>query len=225
MKLRFYDISGYLKSHRTYVVVFLLVFYLVGFLGIVIPLTNPLFMKLFPVALILSIIILLFFHENRYNSGTISVFLIIGLTGYLVEVAGVNSGVIFGTYKYGDSFGLKVFSTPLLIGANWLMLTYLFAAVTEDTNLPIFVKSALGALLMVIYDFVLEQIAPLTGMWMFENGTAPLRNYIAWFILAFIFQLALRMRMVRVKNSIALVIILIHLTFFAAQIIFFKLFR
>jgi bisanhydrobacterioruberin hydratase len=224
MKSYFYELSGYLKRHKPFVEAFLIIFYLVGFLGIVIPLTNPLFMKLFPVALILNIIVLLFFHEGLFNTPTILSLLIIGLSGYLIEVTGVHMSVIFGNYSYGNSLGIKVFNTPLLIGANWLMLTYAFSAITEEIRIPIFAKSLLASFLMVVYDIVLEYIAPLTDMWVFENGTAPFRNYIAWFIVALIFQLVLRMRLVRVKNSIALVIILIQLSFFAAQIIFFKLF-
>lgn len=223
MKNIFYGISGYLKEHRFYVVVVIIVFYIVGFTGIVLPFTNPLFMELFPVALILSILVLLFFHEGKIDSLTIITLLVIGLAGYLIEVAGVNTGILFGPYAYGESFGMKVFNTPLLIGANWLMLTYAFAAITEEINIPLFAKSLLASLFMVAYDIVLELIAPLTDMWRFENATAPLRNYIAWFLIAMIFQSVIRLRGGRIKNSIAAQLVLIQFCFFVAQIVFFKL--
>ncbi|MCD8261033.1 MAG: carotenoid biosynthesis protein [Bacteroides sp.] len=103
-------------------------------------------------------------------------------------MAGVNTGIIFGNYRYGEGLGPKLYGTPLIIGLNWLYLTYS----THDIASRIFrhpvTVIAAGAGLMVIYDIVLEQVAPLMQMWSFASIQPPLANYIVWFLLALVFH-------------------------------------
>ena len=41
------------------------------------------------------------------------------------EILGVNYGLIFGDYIYLDNLGYKVFGVPVIIGVNWIILTYI----------------------------------------------------------------------------------------------------
>ena len=50
--------------------------------------------------------------------------------GMLVEILGVNYGSIFGSYSYGENLR-KNFSVPILIGANWVMLSFITGAIGE----------------------------------------------------------------------------------------------
>ena len=109
--------------------------------------------------------------------------------GFSVEFLGVNFGLIFGEYVYGNNLGLKIGGVPLLIGANWVMLAFITGAVAAiffDTSA---LKAAVfGAFLMVLIDLVIEPVAPKFDFWEFADVTAPLSNYIGWFLVAFPIQ-------------------------------------
>lgn len=121
-----------------------------------------------------------------------AVFTFIYLIGFFVEVLGVNTGIIFGNYIYGEGLGTKVFNTPLIIGLNWLLLVYITASVLENKKLLVPVKIILGAAMMLGYDFIIEQLAPELNMWDWKNNTIPVSNYVAWFFIAAFFTLQYR---------------------------------
>jgi bisanhydrobacterioruberin hydratase len=72
---------------------------------------------------------------------------------------------------------------------------------------------------MVVYDLILEIAAPALGMWQFEGGTAPLRNYISWFLVAVLFHTVLRLSGVKIVNRVAPVVFVIQFIFFLALIL------
>ena len=135
----------------------------------------------------------------------------------------MNTGLIFGRYVYGNSLGIKLFGTPLLIGINWLFLVYTTSSVLEGFKMPVLAKIGLAAALMLIYDIVLEQIAPMLDMWHWENGLIPLQNYVAWFVLALLFQSLLKILNVKVQNKFAFFIIICQFLFFLFLLIANKL--
>ena len=202
---------------------FIITLYIVGIIGTALPLTRDFFIVLTPVILLLSSALLLYFHTPVLNGKTSLVFLIIFLASYFTEVAGVKTGQIFGTYSYGKALGLKLFDTPLLIGLNWILLVYCSAAIFEKVPVGNIGKAAGASLLMVLYDLVMEQVAPYMDMWSFGAGTAPLRNYISWFILALIFHLIVRFAGIRLTNRLAPFIFFCQFLFFIVLLIFFKI--
>ena len=67
--------------------------------------------------------IILFFNFNlKSKHQTISILLIFFI-GMVTEILGVNYGLIFGDYQYGNNLGFKLFGVPFLIGVNWIILT------------------------------------------------------------------------------------------------------
>lgn len=82
---------------------------------------------------------------------------------------------IFGTYNYGNALGIKILETPILIGFNWLFLTYCFSFWDHLGLKSIFVI-ILAPLLMVLYDLALEHVAPALNMWSWEQNTIPITN-------------------------------------------------
>lgn len=187
---------------------------MVGYAGLTIPQTSNLFIDLVPFSLLLSFTILLLFHAEIWDVKTIIVFLIIFIVGFFIEVAGVNTGVIFGQYKYGETLGLQVFNTPLIIGMNWLLLTYSSASVIRLLNVGNFLKIFLPSIFMLSYDLVLEQVAPDLGMWSWENEVIPQQNYFAWFVISLFFQFLFYRFKVNTTNKIAPFIFLIQFLFF-----------
>ncbi|NDP22144.1 MAG: carotenoid biosynthesis protein [Paludibacter sp.] len=210
-------------NNKKIVKAFFIIFYLVGVAGTLIPYTSALFFKLIPFALILSFTGLLFFHETKVTRNAFFYFITLYLVSFFVEVIGVNTGFIFGNYNYGNSLGIKLFQTPLLIGVNWIFLVYTTASVMERFKMPVFAKIGLASVLMLIYDIVMEQIAPMLDMWHWENGIIPLQNYVAWLILALLFQTLLRILNVKIQNNFAPFIIVCQFLFFLFLLIANKL--
>ena len=104
--------------------------------------------------------------------------------GMIVEWLGVNFGLLFGTYAYGENLGLKIGGVPLLIGVNWAILVLITGEISNKTLVPKWIKVMIGAALMVLLDFFMELPAPIFDFWTFEGGVAPMNNYIAWFGIA-----------------------------------------
>jgi putative membrane protein len=220
MELSHNNIVSFFSKFRRYIIVVFIIFYIVGFLGLAIPLTHQLFLSLFPAVLILSFFSLLVFHHGTYDTRTILVFAAIAVTGFFIEVTGVKTHLIFGFYNYGHTLGFKLFGTPLIIALNWALLTYLTSSITDNFHFSLPMKMVTASFLMVIYDFVLEQIAPILGMWTWEESRVPLQNYLAWFIIAFVFQTFIKLSRVSTRNSIALPIYIIQTIFFISLFVF-----
>lgn len=177
------------------------IYYSVGVIGLSWSVTQELFITLMPVSLILSSAILLFFHD-QWRIKHIVVFILIALAGYLVEVLGVQTGQVFGSYSYGRALGLKLAGTPLLIGLNWLMLTYCVYAILEHTKLFWPMKVLSASALMVLYDIVMEPVAIRLDMWSW-GGPIPMQNYQAWFIISMIFLTLMHLSRIQTRNRVA----------------------
>lgn len=202
---------------------FIITLYLVGISGSAFPVTRDLFIVLTPAILLLSFALLLNFHTPVLNGKTSLVFIIIFVASFFVEVAGVKTGQIFGDYSYGKGLGLKLLDTPLLIGLNWVFLVYCSALIIEKVPVGNIGKAAGASLLMVLYDLAMEQVAPYMDMWSFSSSSAPLKNYISWFILAMIFHLIVRFAGVRFSNKLAPLIFYCQFLFFIVLLLFFKI--
>ena len=216
------SIRNFLHLKFSKVAGFFIIFYVVGIVGMLLPFSFHLFVKLIPLALLLSSVALAFFHSS-FNTKTIFLFILIYLVGFFVEVIGVNTGLIFGDYLYGESLGLKVFNTPVIIGLNWLLLVYITASILENQHWHIGIKVFSGAAMMLGYDLIIEQIAPRLQMWYWQTDTVPLKNYVAWFLIALIFHASIQVFKVKTKNKIAPVIFGCQVLFFLILLIAFNL--
>lgn len=111
------------------------------------------------------------------------------LTGFVVEWIGVHTGVLFGDYYYGKNFGPKIDDIPILIGANWAVLTLVSHVIASKFTNSVLWKASIGAGLMILLDFFLEHICDYAGFWHFSGGIAGWYNYLCWFIVAFALHL------------------------------------
>ena len=96
------------------------------------------------------------------------------------EILGVNYGLIFGKYDYGDNLGLKLLGVPLLIGLNWVVLTFICGSISNHFIKNKYLSIVAGIILMLIIDITLEPIAPILDYWEFSGSIAPIQNYIGW---------------------------------------------
>ncbi len=212
-------IQVFLKRNTKNIKGFFLLFYAVGVAGLIYSNTFQLFIQLIPFALLLSIVALAFSH-GTFTQKQLIVFIVIYLLGFLVEMVGVNTGIIFGPYNYGDSLGFKLYNTPLIIGLNWLLLVYVTASVMENTRLHPAVKVVSGSILMLGYDIVLEQVAPVLDMWYWHTGNVPVQNYLSWFVLAILFHTLIRMFNVNTQNKLGPFLFVCQTVFFLILLIF-----
>lgn len=189
-------------------------FYIIGALGFGLSATSALFTSVTQYALLFTAVILFLYHQFPFNSKQILIYLSIVISAFFIEVIGVNTGLIFGTYNYGSSLGLKLWNTPLMIGINWIMLSYSFTAITHKLKLNNLTKSLIGAGGMVVYDVIMEQIAPVLDMWTWQNNQIPIQNYIAWFVFSFLFISLIHKSKTQSKNPLALTIVLSQSIFF-----------
>lgn len=187
------------------------IFHLVGFVGFLI--SPAYFRSLTPVNLLLSAFLVLVM-SGQGSARFFLTMLLVALAGWLVEVAGVNTGLIFGHYHYGGALGYKIFATPLLIGVNWALLIYATNQCVRFTNK--YLNLFIAALLMLGLDFFIEQSAARFDFWYWRGGHIPLQNYIAWFIISLMMNWGAREPLSQKANPTAKAFYVIQILFFVA---------
>lgn len=198
----------------------LAIFFSVGVAGMLLPATNYYFLQLTPFALFLSFFVLAMSDESEQRGKLIAYLFFIYVSSYAIEVVGVHTGLLFGAYSYGENLGVKLWDTPLIIGANWFFLVYTSAAIFEKTQLATTLKVLFASASMLLYDIVMEQVAPALDMWSWKQVAVPLQNYITWFLIAVAFHIGLKLMKIKIKNGLALAVLLCQFIFFVLLFIF-----
>ena len=190
-------------------------FHISGICGILF-IDRELFLETTPINLFVTFI-MLFVNQPQMGRGVALAAGFAFVMGFAVEFLGVNYGLIFGEYAYGNNLGLKIGGVPLLIGANWVMLTFITGAVAALFSDRSPLKAAVfGAFLMVLIDLVIEPVAPKFDFWEFADITAPLSNYIGWFLVAFPIQWIYQTQ-VKIKDRVfSFHLVLVQFFFFGA---------
>lgn len=189
------------------------IIYIVGIAGFLIPDLNYLFLKLTPWNLIATFVVAWIFHKKWELTHALTIFGL-GIAGFFIEFIGVKTGVIFGTYTYGNTLGAKWQGTPYLIGLNWAALIFYTSSIFAGSVKSNIGRSILGASTMTAYDFFMEPVAMKYDFWSWQHGIIPIQNYIAWFLIAFIFHLILNAIAKPVRNRMAASLFYIQIGFF-----------
>lgn len=167
-------------------VAIIIIFHFVGLLGFLIPVAQPYFTKLVPYHLLLMFAVIIFSYNadrKRFALFVTGVF----ICGYLVEVLGVHTGKIFGSYYYGDTLGYKIAAVPLLMGVNWVILIFSVGQMMKAFKIRnSIVASLLGGLCLIGLDFFLEPVAMKFNYWLWDYRDIPVQNFIAWYIVSVI---------------------------------------
>ena len=119
--------------------------------------------------------------------------------GLAVEIIGVQTGVLFGAYEYGDILGVKLAGVPLIFGALWWMSLLGFGHWSDrfmkrwlhlkNNALNRIVRALLAASLMTALDGLIEPVAIRAGWWAWDAVSVPWSNYANWWIVAFAYHL------------------------------------
>lgn len=188
--------------------------YLAGVIGIRIPVHAD-FILLTPFNLLLSLVLALAFHSVW--SSQLTTFLALSyVVGFGAELFGVQTGLLFGDYEYGKVLGPKIWGTPIMIGVNWMLVSYTIGmtvnAFGEKWSWPL--RAVAGALLMVVLDLFIEPVAIKYAFWEWEGGVVPLRNYLGWFAVSLPLQAYFAYHFSGQKNKVAVALFIFQLLFF-----------
>lgn len=194
----------------------LAILYIVGAVGIGFNLVPGLAL-LTSLHLFISFLFLVFWHEKK-NVMFWLWLMIAYLIGTLVEYLGVQYGFLFGHYEYGPNMRPAIAGTPVIIGINWILLSYCFTRIVAryaPRKFSLFVIAAISATLMTAFDVLIEPVAIELQFWSWENVRVPLTNYAGWWIVSLILNFAfVKMGVDRGKNPIAIWILAFQLFFF-----------
>ncbi len=192
--------------------IIIIILYGVGLTGFLIDYTDIL-LPFTSYILYISFLLLLINHRewNRFFSVFI---LAVIIGGFVIEVIGVQTGVVFGKYQYGATLGFKIYDVPLVIGINWFLLVYSSGMTTQLIKIHKHIRALIGALLMVLVDYSLETVAQAYDFWNWQNNTIPVQNYVAWFVVAYFFHIMFQNLHLKKINRFAIVYFVIQWLFF-----------
>jgi len=203
-----------------------LLFHVCGLIGMFTD-ARPWFVSMTPLTLIIMTI-LIFQNIKTINREFILFFIYCFSLGYITEVIGTSTGLLFGEYSYGTSMGYKVLGVPLLIGIQWFVTVYSIGHTVlygysqwkgniERTLLTNLWLVIFASALTTLFDFILEPAAISLGYWSWtENGHVPLFNYTCWFFISGILFVPFFMtkELSNQVNIFAVILIFIQTLFF-----------
>jgi putative membrane protein len=196
--------------------------YAVGIAGFIIPALRPLFIWLTPYNIAGAFAVAWLFHP-KWSVGHVAVLTLIGVLGFALEWAGVQTGQIFGSYYYGKTLGPGWNGIPYLIGLNWAAMIFYVSSLLAGRSKNNLLLSLGGAAMMTLYDFFLEPVAVRFDFWHWR-GLIPMQNYMAWFVASFLFLMLLFSSSKPSHNRVAGTIYFIQLLFFMALFAWIRLF-
>lgn len=203
-----------------------IIFHMIGLTGILF-FQNNLIIQSTPLNLMLMVALIWYTEEQKGKSFYLF-FIISFLAGILVETIGVNTGLLFGDYGYGDVLGPKVLEVPVLIGLNWFMVMYCVGTGTRMLYEKIRTEKEMAekswkkwalvfdsALIAVFFDWLMEPVAIKLDFWKWNGtGEIPMFNYGSWFIISFILLFIFDRMKWKKNNLFAINLLLIQSMFF-----------
>lgn len=209
----------WIHSHKNKILIgIIILFHLVGSVGLSIPSTKAYFLSLSSYNLLLSFLVVLIapgLKRLRFYLFVLFVFLI----GYGVEWIGVHTHYLFGIYSYGKNLGFKLSGIPLIIGINWVVLILVTHSISlKFLNHNIFTP-VLAAILMVGLDFLIEPVAIKSDYWSWFENYIPVFNYVCWFFISLIIHFIYREIRLTEQNTVYNCIYIVLVVFFSIQLI------
>jgi putative membrane protein len=200
-----------MENSKKYLLYFLILVYVSGAIGY---LFQPQFFSPFtPFTLLYTCFVFLLFQEIN-NKKYLFSFLAIALIGYVSEVIGVKTGLVFGAYHYQSALGFKVLEVPFVISLNWALLINIGILVASYFFTHPIKLALASAFIITTLDVLIEQIATDMHYWHFDSGIAGIHNYVAWFLISFFTALLFQQNMLKGNKKIALLFIMLQVFFF-----------
>lgn len=174
------EVKSWFKNYGSWIIA---VFHFVGILLLGGPWSSD-FVMLTPLNLLLLSVVYLITSDKVKRP---LLYALPALMGFLVEMLGTNTGFPFGEYSYSSILGPGLLGTPFLIGVLWWVLLRSFNDVFSRISSNKTIISLATALGMLLLDIFIEPVAIGLGFWEWQAAEVPLENYMAWFVLSFVF--------------------------------------
>lgn len=202
----------------------IVIFHVIGLIGLSMSITRPIFLEIVPwhVLLMLAVIVL---NHNRVDNRFIFFLVTIFISGFAAEWIGVHKHWFFGEYTYGKTLGIQVAGVPLIMGANWFLLTYSASVLMQRSRLrSAFFRITIGSLLLVLLDLLIEPVAARLDYWHWAGDVIPLKNYLSWFLAGLVMLSICELFHFKYQRVVAPVLLLTQFAFFGilylVQVIF-----
>mgnify|MGYP001061081995 FL=1 len=191
----------------------LLLVHVSGLIGILSPYSDW-FLSYTPLNLLITAAILIY-DFGKPTKKFIAFLLVSYAVGFLAEYLGVNFGILFGDYAYGQTLGPKILGVPLVIGANWFVVMFAAASIANLTRLHVGFKIVIGAALATFLDFFIEPVAMRYDFWDWQNHIVPMSNYVGWFFISALLIALFYALKLEAKSKLPIYMYIIQLGFFA----------
>mgnify|MGYP001024464572 FL=1 len=187
-------------------------FHICGMIGISYG-NKEFFLAFTPINLFVSFV-LLFMNQKYLNSVELKSVFLIFIIGMISEILGVNYGLIFGEYVYLDNLGPKILGVPVLIGINWIILTFITGSLSSLIFKNKYFSILMGAIFMLLIDFLMEPVAPLLGFWIFDLPSVPIQNYIGWFAVGILTHIIFQFKINEKEFTFSTHLLIVNAIFF-----------
>ena len=110
---------------------------------------------------------------------------VMALYAMTIETFAILTGVPYSNFEYGELIGGKIGVVPWTVGFSWVPIL-LFAWLLVRNYRNIWTRIGLGALLMTLFDIVLDPGATALGFWIWEINegfyNVPWVNFLGWIV-------------------------------------------
>lgn len=204
----------YLKEKS--VIILLILIFAVGIIGHTFSYTREIMLFLTTFTLIITSFAVFFTFFHRVNKNFFYWFFLTFVLTFLLEVVGVKTGLIFGSYTYGNVLGPHLLDVPVLIGINWALIIIGAILISAKLTKNKILMPLLAGLFAVTFDLVLEPVAIKLNYWNWEGGNIPVKNYFAWFVIGTISAVLFSLMRVNVNNEVPKYYFITQFLFFIA---------
>lgn len=209
------SIKNLVKSPEKLFIVILLILFPAGFIFHNISFTRPYVLGMTDVFLLSVNSVVYYFIWKKAGSYSLLAWSVIAfLITFLTEYAGVETGKVFGNYHYGSTMFLQLGNVPVVIAFNWIILIMATYALSQKITKIRFLIPFISSILIVAFDYVMEPVAMYLDYWQWYRNEIPLQNYIAWFIISYVFASALSIFRINPDSKVLRYYFFIQLGFF-----------
>jgi bisanhydrobacterioruberin hydratase len=200
-----------------YSIIFLIVTAFTSIALHLIPDFQPLIIKLTELYLFLINSLIFAFgllnnHRNLSGFTFWSVFTILSL--FLIEVLGINTGELFGTYLYGNTLPTKLAEVSIIIPFNRAML--ILAAYGSISKLikNRYLRALISSIIIALLDILIQTVATKLGYWYWETSHIPLQNYVGVFFVSLIFSSILAIMKIHARATVFKIFLITQFMFY-----------
>jgi len=169
-------------------VILLMIIYMTSLVGFTTPHQQAWYLYYTPYFILLNAILLLL-YQKEWNKSSFYFIVSTIFLGFVVEFLALQTPIVYGSYKFGNTFGLSLLGVPLAMPIYWLVSALSTACLAS--KLPLnnpWMRSMFGASFMVLLTGIIHQVAPILDFWSITSSNSLLRLSFVWFSAGFTLQ-------------------------------------